>query len=430
MQKKIRSFVAVMLVVLMFASICSTAAYGTNNPQIKNIIYLIGDGMGPNQLASYKKYANVAQLEMEKYPIQGYQVTRSFGKILTDSAAGGTALATGVHTWVNAVGVYPDDPFNLTSHPKNLREIAQEQGMKTGIVVTKSSDDATPAAFSAHSFSRSNDEDINEQQLKCGIDVLMGASTGFINAENAAANGFQFATNTAQMNAITSGKMIGQYSGGDLKGDYDADQSDNPWLVTMAEKAVSLLENPNGFFLMIEGSTIDSYCHSNDMNGMLNAFAAFERAVKFSLDYAKAHNDTLVVITADHETGGITLDSETGEYYFTTTGHSNANVPYFVYSPVQSAFTNGEVILNIDVAKNIAKTAGWGEDIFPAAKESKDVKVLSVIQVALSSFAHFFFELVDRLIDVLPESVQVKLPGFYLSVVDALTAVVSFIGDL
>ncbi len=419
-----KKILSLALSLLMLLSLVGIAASATGTPEIKNIIYLIGDGMGPSHLAAYKHYRSVEQLNMEKFPIAGYQVTRSFGGILTDSAAGGTALACGVHTWVNAVGVYPDDPAGALRYPMNLRELAAEQGMKTGIVVTKSSDDATPAAFSSHTSARGNSEDINKQQLNSGIDVLMGAATGYISAEQAQEKGYAYATDRAEMQAVAQGKLIGQYVSAEVKNGLG--QAGAPSLKEMAEKAIGLLDNDNGYFLMIEGSTIDSYSHSNEMEGMLDAFQGFEDTIAYVLDYAQTRQDTIVVITADHETGGIKFDADKNEYYFTTGGHTNTNVPYFAYVPdgVATTFVNGQQLLNIDIPKNIARTCGWGDDVFPretltpAGKileeplnEAKDVK---------TGIALFF----DMFKDFMPQSLLDAIRSIYFMLVDGIGAII------
>lgn len=417
-----KKLLSIALVLTMLLTLCSVAASAAATPQIKNIIYMIGDGMGPNHLAAYKQYRNVAQLNMEKFPIGGYQTTRSFGKILTDSAAGGTALACGTHTWVNAVGVYPGDPFALLRYPKNLREVAAEQGMKTGIVVTKSSDDATPATFSAHTYARGNSEVINDQQLNSGIDVLMGASTGFISAAQAKEKGYAYATNRTEMKAVNKGKLIGQYDGGELKNGLGKAKA--PSLKEMAEKAIGLLENKKGFFLMIEGSTIDSYSHGNDMAGMLDAFQGFEEAIAYVLNYAKTKQDTIVVITADHETGGIKYDEAKKEFYFTTGGHTNTDVPYFAYVPTGAAtsFKDDQHLLNIDIPRNIAKTCGWSADAFPSetlTDTGKSLEFLIKFGKDLES------EVTDALGDVLPDFAVTVINVAWLAFVDGIAAIIN-----
>lgn len=424
MKIRAKHLISMFLVLMLTLSCVAIAVNASGEAEIKNIIYLIGDGMGPNHLAAYKYYRDIAQLNMESFPIGNYQNTRSFGGILTDSAAGGTALACGIRTWVNAVGVYPDYPFGKLVFPKNLRELSMEQGKKTGIVVTKPSDDATPATFSAHTSGRGNSEDINNQQLASGIDVLMGASTGYINAVNAAANGFQFVETLADMNAVSSGKLIGQYDGGKIKNGHGT--QDMPSLQQMASKAINLMEdNEDGFFLMIEGSTIDSYSHSNDMEGMLEAMESFEATIAFVLDYAKQNQNTLVVITADHETGGITWDADKKEYYFTTGGHTNTDVPYFVYAPdgVTCAFNNGEVLLNTDIPKRIAKTLGW-EELFPSTiatdlgvKLEDPINVLENAKDMANTKLESFFAMV-------PQAILSWLQKIYLQFIDVVASII------
>lgn len=414
--------ISIALILAMLFAFGNVAVFAVQTPKATNIIYMVGDGMGPNQLAAYKQAKNIDKLNMEQFPIAGYQVTRSFGKILTDSAAGGTALACGTHTWVNAVGVYPGDPFCLLRYPMNMREVAAEKGMKTGIVVTKSSDDATPAAFSAHTYARGNDKIINEQQLNSGIDVLMGASTGLISKEQAAEKGYAFVENRNEMNSIASGKVIGQYNGGELKNGLG--EKDAPSLKEMAEKAIALLENEKGYFLMIEGSTIDSFGHSNDLPGLLTAMESFEDVVKYVLDYAKAQQNTIVVITADHETGGLTYDEAKKEYYFTTGGHTNTNVPYFAYIPdgMETPFVNEQQLLNIDVPRNVARTFGWDEDVFPREALTDAGKKLSFAIQAGHGLEDFLSNAFNA---VIPSFIVTAVSWVWVGFVDGISSIVA-----
>lgn len=420
-----KKLLSVVMIVVMLAAFGGVAASAAETPEIKNIIYMIGDGMGPNHLAAYKHYNNIEQLNMEKFPVAGYQVTRSFGKILTDSAAGGTALACGIHTWVNAVGVYPDDPFALLRYPMNLRELAAEQGMKTGIVVTKKSDDATPAAFSSHTYSRGNSETINEQQLSSGIDVLMGAETGYISNAQATEKGYAYATDRTGMNTVASGKLIGQFDGGQLKNGLGKENA--PSLKEMSEKAIKLLENDKGFFLMIEGSTIDSYSHSNEMEGMLDAFEGFENTIEYVLNYAKARTDTMVVITADHETGGIKYDEAKKEYYFTSGGHTNTNVPYFAYVPdgTKTPFKDGVQLLNKDIPQYIAQTCGWGDDLFPRQTMTKAGDVLEVPIKAVAAVTGAVSTALGFVASILPDFLTKGIETVWIGFVDGIAAIVN-----
>ena len=412
--KRALAFVTMLILALSVFSVMGSA----QAPEIKNIIYLIGDGMGQNHLKAYKFYEGIDTLNMETIKTDGYygtQNTRAFGEMLTDSAAGGTALATGVRTWINAVGVYPTDPFAVFSYPMNLRELAEAKGMKSGIVVTKSSDDATPATFSAHTYARGNSEVINKQQLESSIEVLMGANTGFIGKEDAAAHGFAYAATRSEMNAVTSGKLIGQFDGSQIK--KGLGEGDAPSLVEMADKAINMLENPNGFFLMIEGSTIDSFSHSNEMDGMLDAFKGFEAAVEYALAYARGRNDTMVLITADHETGGLTWDETKNEFYFTTGGHTTANVCYFAYLPegVETPFGKNVDIKNIDIPTYAAITMGWGDE-FPQA-------IYTNIGEPLKPVLGFFDSIMNgicQLFGMIPDPVMNIVMKPYLFVVDGI----------
>ncbi len=145
--------------------------------------------------------------------------------------------------------------------------------------------------------------------------------------------------------------------------------NDSPYLSEMTEKAIDILDdNENGFFLMVEGACIDKFNHANDFEGSTKNVMEFSKAVQCALDYAKKDGETLVVVTADHETGGITLNEETGEYYYTTTNHSTADVPLYV-SAENAGFTDGERVENYQIGVQISRILGAERNQFPAAKK-------------------------------------------------------------
>ena len=167
----------------LFVPATTTAPEDYLDSNIKNVIYLIGDGMGFNHLEKTKNERNI-ELIMDTFDYQGESMTRSFSNAVTDSAAGGTALATGVRTLNGAIGVYPMDVTGTFTHPKNLTELCLESGKLTGVITTDETSGATPASFSAHSSSRDNTEDITEVQLESDIDLIWGAQNGVATKEN------------------------------------------------------------------------------------------------------------------------------------------------------------------------------------------------------------------------------------------------------
>lgn len=331
------------------------------NDNIKNVIYLIGDGMGFNHLEK-AKLERETTLVMDSFEFIGQSMTRSFTNAVTDSAAGGTALATGTRTYNGAIGVYPLDGTATFSQPKNLTELCMEEGMMTGVITTDETSGATPSAFSAHSSDRGNTEDITNDQLTSGIDLIWGTANGVATKSAAEANGFTYITTDDEMMALEEGSRSFAQFTNDLWTLEPSDEN-TPNLEQMAVKAVDLLDDTDeGFFLMIEGAHIDKHSHSNEDENMTEALIEFDRTIAAMLEYAEEDGETLVVITADHETGGITLKN--GEYKFTSGSHSAANVPVLVYGS-DKIIADGEILNNYEIPIRIAFTLGFDEEDFP-----------------------------------------------------------------
>lgn len=331
------------------------------NGNIKNVIYLIGDGMGFNHLEK-TKLERETTLVMDSFEFIGQSMTRSFTNAVTDSAAGGTALATGTRTYNGAIGVYPLDGNAKYSQPKNLTELCMEEGMMTGVITTDETSGATPASFSAHSSDRDNTEDITSDQLTSGIDLIWGAANGVATKSDAEANGFTYITTDDEMMALEEGsRSFAQFTNNLWT--LEPSDENTPNLEQMAVKAVDLLDDTDeGFFLMIEGAHIDKHSHSNEDENMTEALVEFDRTIAAMLEYAEEDGETLVVITADHETGAITLKD--GEYKFTSGSHSAANVPVLVYGS-DKLIADGEVLNNYEIPIRIAFTLGFDEEDFP-----------------------------------------------------------------
>ena len=331
--------------------------------QIKNVIYLIGDGMGFNHLEKTKKERSTT-LVMDSFEIRGSSKTRSLSSSVTDSAAGGTALSTGVRTGNSMVGVYYEDKNANISYPKNITELCRDRGMMTGVITTDETSGATPAAFSAHSSDRGNAEDITNDQLGSDIDLIWGKSNGIVTESSAQANGYEYISTYNEMMALPEGsKSFGQFT----SSLWTVEQSNSrtPNLEQMAVKAVDLLDDTDeGFFLMIEGAHIDKHSHNNESAKMTEALIEFDRTIDAMLKYAKEDGETLVVVTADHETGGITLKD--GSYVFTKDGHTGADVPVLVYGS-NKVIANGEELKNCQIPARIAYAIGFEESQFPVS---------------------------------------------------------------
>lgn len=338
----------------------SPADYQDGN--IKNVIYLIGDGMGYNHWAKTKQERGI-ELTVETFDYMGNSMTRSISDAVTDSAASGTALATGTRTYNGAIGVYFDDPFETVSRPMNITELCMERGMMTGVVTTDETTGATPSAFSAHSSDRGNTEDLTNDQLTSGIDLIWGANNGVATKRAAMDNGYTYVTTYDEMMALEEGSRSYAQFTNDL---WTLEQSDEntPNLEQMTEKAIDLLDDTEeGFFLMVEGAHIDKHSHSNLDEEMTEAMEEFDRTVQLALEYAEEDGETLVIVTADHETGAITLNDD-GTYSFTSGSHSAANVAICVYGTDKIIATD-ETINNYEIPIRVAYVLGFDETQFP-----------------------------------------------------------------
>lgn len=349
---------SVMLAALMALSLCSTAFAADESPEIKNVIIMIGDGMGENHLEMAKQKEGTA-LAMDTFPYKGQSMTRSFSSKVTDSAAGATALACGVRTNNGCVSVFPLDPLGAFVIPTSITEAAMKNGLRTGVITTDSTTGATPAGFSAHTSSRGNGRTIAYQQMASGIDLIWGHSEDYIDAGTSTKNGYTYIATLEEMNALENGsKSFGQFA--DDCWSRTPESETTPTLAEMTESAIRILDNDDeGFFLMVEGAHIDKNSHGNKAYGMVDALYGFDNAVRVALDFAAEDGETVVIVTADHETGAIKeID---GEYKFTSGSHSGVNVPLRVYG-TDKIIENGQVINNKEVPLLASRVLGIESD--------------------------------------------------------------------
>lgn len=358
-------------IIMLFGNLFGLTGYkGTEHKDYrtyKNVILMIGDGNGANTMAATRKYRNTG-LAMDNMPVHAWSQTRSLTNEVTDSAAGGTALATGIRTYNGAIGVYIFDPLgSFYNVPKNLSELAIENGKSAGVVTTDKTSGATPAAFSAHSVERDFEYDISMDQIRSDLTLIWGAASNTVTEKRCSRHGFELITTEEEMDALEPGtRSFGQFSFNDFA---NVDNSNGtPYIVDMTEKAIELLNaDEDGFFLMVEGAQIDKFSHSNNLEGAMAQEVEFSKAVQAALDFAAEDGDTLVVVTADHETGGITYNEETCEYYYTTGSHTGVDVPCFV-SADDAGFVDGEHYKNCSVSTQIARVMGYSNWHFPALR--------------------------------------------------------------
>jgi alkaline phosphatase len=313
---------------------------------VKNIIYMIGDGMGLSSVSMMQLVNKYEPTIFDKAENIALQKTYSADNRVTDSAASGTALASGVKTNNTMLGMRPD-----LSHAESIMELAQSRGMATGVVVTTYLQHATPAAFYAHIDSRHKLAEISEQLLASKIDVAIGGGMAFFEehygdkreAQKAIADaGFEYVASMEELKNVDKGTRTLA-----LVSDKEVGANSGSYLAEATAKALSLLEakskgkrSKRGFVLMVEGSLIDSMGHANDATAQQKEMEGFMQAVEVAVEYAHKHPDTLVVVTADHETGGLALISanadfnlsEQGvEFKWSTGGHSAEMVPIYLY---------------------------------------------------------------------------------------------------
>ncbi len=311
------------LSLLSIACLACTSVSAAAAP--KNIIYMIGDGMGPAYLAAYRYYMDdpttkaVERTVFDELWIGNASTYPDDETIVTDSAAAATALSTTHKTYNGAISV-DHDHKPLTT----MLEIAKSKAMKTGIVVTAQINHATPAGFLAHDPSRQNYNQIADDYIDNKVnghvvaDLMLGGGTSyFIRQDRNLVDefkqaGFQYTDNWADLKTLNSLPALGLFA---PKGFVSALDNPEPLPLTqMTEKALQLLSPAeNGFVVMIEGSQIDWCGHANDIACAMAEMHDFAQAVKVAKAYVDQHPDTLLVITADHETGGLSLGAN-GDY--------------------------------------------------------------------------------------------------------------------
>ncbi len=335
----------------------------TGNPKSKdiverkpNIILLIGDGMGLSQVSSVF-YFGEGNTNFTRFTEIGLFGTSSATEEITDSSAGGTAFACGEKTYNGAVGLNAD-----SVEIPNLVELLSLKGYNTGVISTSSVTHATPASFYAHVPSRKREEKIAKQLVSSEIDFFAGGGISFFNGrtdkvnllDQLSANGFQINTRIESEVPDSNSKYgfllaeDGMPTMIDGRGDF---------LTDYTKFALDYFSRSgNNFFLMVEGSQIDWAGHANDTDYLIGEMIDFDRTVGIALDYAKQMGNTLVIVLADHETGGFALSSKDGNYStieasFATGGHTATLIPVFAYGPGAETFKG--IYQNTDIFHKI-----------------------------------------------------------------------------
>jgi alkaline phosphatase len=332
-----------MLLLLNFPFIFLDSQAVNNDSKVKNVIIMIGDGMGLAQV--YAAYtANYGMLNMFQFPVTGLLLTSSADNYITDSAAGATAFSCGKKTKNGYLGM-----DSTGKSLKSLYEYAFDKKYATGIVVTCAVTHATPAAFFAHMSNRNSTEAIADQLVKSNLEVLMGGGRKYFTNRSDGRNllpelqkkGYQIVTSIDSIDRVAN-RVIYFASDTDLppilKGRKD-------YLPLATEKSIDILSrNPRGFLLMVEGSQIDWGGHNNDIDYTVTETVDFDKAVGKALQFAKKDKHTLVIVIADHETGGLSLvggNIKEGKINakFSTGNHSGIPVIVYAYGPQSALFT-------------------------------------------------------------------------------------------
>ena len=301
---------------------------------------MIGDGMGLTQISS-GMYANDNSTALEQFDYIGLSKTASFDKLITDSAASGTAMATGIKTNNKVSGISPDN-----IHQKSILEICKEKGYKTALIATSSIVHATPASFYAKENSRYNYENIALQLRNHNIDIFIGGGSKYFTTRKDKRNlinemsEYEFIKSLDELEKSISTKF-GYFTSFDEPPSILNGRPANLDLITRTIlNKLSLNKSP--FIVVIEGSQIDWGGHDNDSKMVLSEFIDFDSAIKEALEFAKNDGNTLVVVTADHETGGMSLNG--GEINnvnikFNTKSHTGTMVPVFSFGPSSETFS-------------------------------------------------------------------------------------------
>jgi len=311
--------------------------------QVKNVILMIGDGMGLTQIST-AWVANSGKLNLDNFPYTGLTRTYAYNKLITDSGAAGTALATGHKTLYHAVGV--DTSGNKLP---SLVDLASKKGLSTAIVVSCGLTDATPATFLAGNIDRDDEEELASDFLMTPADYIFGGGrTKFAERKDKrnllsemASRGYSVATTWDEARMIQTGKVFALVTEGQLP---LANERGTLWQDAVVHSLALLNSNPNGFFAMFEGSRIDDCGHWQDLPALMGEIFDFDQTIGKVLEWAESDGQTLVIVLADHETGGLTLlDGDISKAYvkghFSTGGHSDIQVPVYAFGPGAEKFT-------------------------------------------------------------------------------------------
>ncbi len=329
---------------------------------VKNVILFIGDGMGINQveLTRYRYYGPTGKLNMERAPVAGLMQTKPAGdSLITDSAAGATAIATGYKTDNRMIAMTPDSVVRLT-----ILEALQKRGWMTGLVTTSSITDASPATFASHVPARDMMIEIAVQMLDHRVNFMAGATGGFEgiyplqkkSVEKMATQvGYDVVRKKELLASANDTLVLALFENlaTDVREEDVNFLTTEPTLKELTEAAIMRLNKKDGFFLMVEQEGTDNGGHVNDADYLTAHLKQMDDAIAAALAFAEQDGQTLVIVTADHETGGLTFSQGNMQdgvnVNWSTTGHTGQPVPLFAYGPHAAKF--GGKIDNTEIPK-------------------------------------------------------------------------------
>lgn len=387
-----KTLLAILMAALTFAAFANgsvekeASAAAETSAKAKYVFLFIGDGMAMPQITAAEAFLNngtdsgIKKLNFTQFPASGLTTTYSSNAFITDSAAAGTALATGQKTESGVISM----DAGKTKKLKTIAEMAKESGMKVGIISSVDVDHATPATFYAHNESRNNYYDICLQMANSNFDYFAGGliktyktPEGEKNAiDLMKENGWAIAETREELNALEPGTQAYAYYATSFTNnslDYAMDMEKED--ITLAEytaKGIEMLDNEDGFFMMVEGGKIDWACHANDAAASIKNTVAFDNAIAEAVEFYNAHpEDTLIVVTGDHETGGLTLGFAGTKYSSAIAMVDKQKMSYeafnkFVLGPYKEAHADDYKF----------------EDVLPAVKENFGLTELSELEMA------------------------------------------------
>ena len=310
------------------------------NQKPKNIILIIGDGTGLNQVTLSRIAIGGLdfKLAIDQMPYTGFSLTHSYNNAYTDSAAAATTWATGKKTNNKFLSVDVNK-----KELKTVAEILYEKGFLSGLVSTSSITHATPAAFYAHIDSRYKEKEIANQLIASSISIALGGGKEFFDEEKLKKNSLYISNKESleELDLLVSRRVIGLFDKDGIER-----SPEKPTQKEMTSVALNFLKtktnNCKGFFLMSEGSQIDWAAHDNDAKKMITEFEDFDKTIRLAMEYVSKNKDTLLIITADHETGGLQIlkqDKDYIEIQWGTGRHTGIPVGVYAYGPGAIHFT-------------------------------------------------------------------------------------------